>query len=93
MNKVRAGADCERRRQWLPCPRLACHGPPGLHTRSRGVHTATSCVLQVNTKVDMRLRLDAATWLDEEIREAVRRAVRRRGGARTTGCGGAAGHD
>jgi hypothetical protein len=32
-------------------------------------------VNKVNTKVDMRLRLDAASWLDEEIKEAVRRAV------------------
>lgn len=31
--------------------------------------------MQVNTKVDMRLRLDAASWLDDEIREAVRRMV------------------
>ncbi|PSC72250.1 peptidyl-tRNA hydrolase mitochondrial [Micractinium conductrix] len=35
-------------------------------------------VNKVNTKVDMRLRLDAAAWLDEEIREAVRRAERKR---------------
>lgn len=32
-------------------------------------------VNKVNTKVDMRLRLDTATWLDDEIKEAVRRAV------------------
>ena len=30
---------------------------------------------KVNTKVDMRLHLDRADWLDEDIREAVRRAV------------------
>ncbi|KAL4853087.1 Peptidyl-tRNA hydrolase ICT1 [Chlorella vulgaris] len=35
-------------------------------------------VNKVNTKVDMRLRLDAASWLDEEIKEAVRRAERNR---------------
>lgn len=34
-----------------------------------------STTLQVNTKVDMRLRLDAAAWLDEEIREALRQKV------------------
>ncbi|EFN54759.1 hypothetical protein CHLNCDRAFT_24338, partial [Chlorella variabilis] len=35
-------------------------------------------VNKVNTKVDMRLRLDAAAWLDEEIKEAVRRAEKKR---------------
>lgn len=32
-------------------------------------------VNKVNTKVDMRLKLGAASWIDEEIREAVRRMV------------------
>lgn len=36
---------------------------------------ASPAAAQVNTKVDMRLRLDAAAWLDDEIREAVKRAV------------------
>jgi len=33
-------------------------------------------VNKVNTKVDMRLNLEKAEWLDEEIVEAVRRMVR-----------------
>ncbi|KAL4452445.1 hypothetical protein ABPG75_008107 [Micractinium tetrahymenae] len=35
-------------------------------------------VNKVNTKVDMRLRLDAAAWLDDEIKEAVRRTEKKR---------------
>lgn len=35
-------------------------------------------VNKVNTKVDMRLRLDAAAWLDDEVREAVRRMEKKR---------------
>ncbi|KAL4450122.1 hypothetical protein ABPG77_010791 [Micractinium sp. CCAP 211/92] len=35
-------------------------------------------VNKVNTKVDMRLRLDAAPWLDDEVREAVRRMEKKR---------------
>lgn len=31
---------------------------------------------KVNTKVDMRLNLEKAEWLDEEVVEAVRRMVR-----------------
>lgn len=33
---------------------------------------------KVNTKVDMRLRLDAAAWLDEEVREALKRMEKKR---------------
>lgn len=33
-------------------------------------------VNKVNTKVDMRLNLEKADWLDEEVAEAVRRMVR-----------------
>jgi protein subunit release factor B len=33
-------------------------------------------VNKVNTKVDMRLNLEKAEWLDEEVVEAVRRMVR-----------------
>jgi hypothetical protein len=32
-------------------------------------------VNKVNTKVDMRLRLDAAGWLDDEIKDCVRKSV------------------
>lgn len=35
-------------------------------------------VNKVNTKVDMRLRLDAAAWLDEEVREALKRMEKKR---------------
>ncbi len=62
-------------------PPCACR--PGLPTQrmlAALVATSSACppwfLAQVNTKVDMRLRLDAAPWLDDEVREAVRRMVR-----------------
>ena len=33
-------------------------------------------VNKVNTKVDMRVHLDSASWLDEEVADALRRMVR-----------------
>ncbi len=33
-------------------------------------------VNKVATKVDMRLNLDRAAWIDEEVKDAVRRMVR-----------------
>lgn len=35
-------------------------------------------VNKVNTKVDMRINLDAASWLDEEVRAAVQRTEKKR---------------
>ena len=46
-------------------------------------------VNKVNTKVDMRIHLDRTPWLDEEIREAVKRAVRGAGGGHHPGVRGA----
>lgn len=54
--------------------------PPTQRMLAALVATSSACppwfLVQVNTKVDMRLRLDAAPWLDDEVREAVRRMVR-----------------
>lgn len=47
-----------------------------LPMRNAAAHMPARPRVQVNTKVDMRLRLDAAAWLDDEVREAVRRMVR-----------------